>query len=180
MIAPLAGCLNTYQPQRPVRVVPAGTPGYLWGFKLPDFFNPGTEQQQLHRAEFHDPYPDPYTGPEVVGGRPRDFDRPEQKFTPKVPPPIVMVAPLYQGGTPVYSAPAQGSPPGAIQMQPGTVQPGVPTQVQPGMPIQQSTQMPVGQGPVYISQPAPSVVPIPAQPPPTTIPIPAGPPPIYQ
>jgi hypothetical protein len=41
-----------------------------------NFFHPGTIQQQRLRATIHDPYPDPDAGPEVVGGRPRDYLQP--------------------------------------------------------------------------------------------------------
>ncbi|MCA9155006.1 MAG: hypothetical protein R3C99_03735 [Pirellulaceae bacterium] len=37
---------------------------------------PGTAQQQRYSATLHDPYPDNDLGPEVVGGRPRDFQQP--------------------------------------------------------------------------------------------------------
>jgi hypothetical protein len=37
---------------------------------------PGTLGQQRLRATIHDPYPDPNLGPEVVGGRPRDYIEP--------------------------------------------------------------------------------------------------------
>ena len=35
----------------------------------------GTVQQQRLRATLHDPYPDQDLGPEVMGGRPRDYSR---------------------------------------------------------------------------------------------------------
>jgi hypothetical protein len=41
-----------------------------------NWFHPGTVQQQRFRATLHDPYSDKDLGPEVVGGRPRDFARP--------------------------------------------------------------------------------------------------------
>ena len=34
---------------------------------------PGTESEQQRRAERFDPYPEPGIGPEVVGGRPREY-----------------------------------------------------------------------------------------------------------
>jgi hypothetical protein len=37
---------------------------------------PGTLQQQRLGAAYHDPYTDQEAGPEVVGGRPRDFQKP--------------------------------------------------------------------------------------------------------
>ena len=38
--------------------------------------SPGTIEQQRLRATIHDPYPDPNAGPEVVGGRPREYANP--------------------------------------------------------------------------------------------------------
>jgi hypothetical protein len=43
------------------------------GFNI---FQPGTIQQQRLRATVHDPYPDRDLGPEVVGGRPREYQQP--------------------------------------------------------------------------------------------------------
>lgn len=37
---------------------------------------PGTMEQKRQRATVHDPYPDQRLGPEVVGGRPRDYQEP--------------------------------------------------------------------------------------------------------
>lgn len=37
---------------------------------------PGTIQQQRLGAALHDPYADPNLGPEVVGSRPREFQKP--------------------------------------------------------------------------------------------------------
>jgi hypothetical protein len=37
---------------------------------------PGTMRQQQLNASVHDPYPEPNAGPEVVGGRPRDYQKP--------------------------------------------------------------------------------------------------------
>jgi len=39
-------------------------------------FGRGTVQQQQLRATVHDPYPDRNLGPEVVGGRPREYQQP--------------------------------------------------------------------------------------------------------
>ena len=38
--------------------------------------DPGTIRCQQSRAALFDPYPDDDLGPEVVGGRPREFQRP--------------------------------------------------------------------------------------------------------
>jgi hypothetical protein len=37
---------------------------------------PGTIDQQRSRAAIHDPFPDNDIGPEVEGGRPREFQKP--------------------------------------------------------------------------------------------------------
>jgi hypothetical protein len=44
--------------------------------KTPDLFNPGTAEYQQRQAVRFDPYPDPNIGPEIVGGRPRDYQQP--------------------------------------------------------------------------------------------------------
>jgi hypothetical protein len=45
------------------------------GYHSP-FDAPGTIQQQRLSASVHDPYVDNDAGPEVVGGRPRDYQKP--------------------------------------------------------------------------------------------------------
>ncbi|MBM3998350.1 MAG: membrane or secreted protein [Planctomycetes bacterium] len=47
-------------------------PGCTW----PRFGGPGTAPYQQYQATLHDPYPDSDLGPEVVGGRPREFQKP--------------------------------------------------------------------------------------------------------
>jgi hypothetical protein len=42
----------------------------------PRLWQPGTIQQQRLRATVHDPYPDPDLGPEIDGGRPREYQEP--------------------------------------------------------------------------------------------------------
>jgi len=39
--------------------------------------DPGDGEYQRTRALIHDPYPDPDIGPDVVGGRPREFQVPQ-------------------------------------------------------------------------------------------------------
>ena len=46
------------------------------GLARPNWFNPGPTQYQQHRATFHDPYADNEIAPEVIGGRPRGFQKP--------------------------------------------------------------------------------------------------------
>ena len=45
---------------------------HLW----PNVSHPGTADAQRRRATMHDPYPDPVLAPDVVGGRPREFQVP--------------------------------------------------------------------------------------------------------
>ena len=44
--------------------------------RFPDFLHPGWAGQQRAEAVEHDPYPLDDVGPEVVGGRPREYQRP--------------------------------------------------------------------------------------------------------
>lgn len=46
------------------------------GYRRPGLYPPGPVQQQQLNASVHDPYSDNDLGPEVVGGRPRDFQKP--------------------------------------------------------------------------------------------------------
>ncbi len=50
----------------------------LCGCKLPrpNIHQPGPEKVQRYEATQFDPYGDTDAGPEIVGGRPRDFQRP--------------------------------------------------------------------------------------------------------
>jgi len=42
----------------------------------PDWFRPGNLPYQQQRAVVHDPYADNDAGPEVVGARPREYEKP--------------------------------------------------------------------------------------------------------
>ena len=44
--------------------------------RFPNFLHPGWAHQQRLEAIEHDPYPLDDVGPEVVGGRPREYQRP--------------------------------------------------------------------------------------------------------
>lgn len=46
------------------------------GTARPNWFHPGPAAYQQRRAERFDPYPEPDVAPEVVGGRPREFQKP--------------------------------------------------------------------------------------------------------
>lgn len=54
-LAPVAGCRGTQQPS---------------------LSYPGSVDYQRHEAQIHDPFPDTAAGPELLGARPRDYDRP--------------------------------------------------------------------------------------------------------
>lgn len=43
------------------------------GWAKPRWFFPGAVERQQNRAVAHDPYPDNQAGPEIVGGRPREY-----------------------------------------------------------------------------------------------------------
>jgi hypothetical protein len=44
-------------------------------FGLPNFFHPGPAPVQEARAVRFDPYPQDQAGPDIVGGRPRDYQQ---------------------------------------------------------------------------------------------------------
>jgi hypothetical protein len=51
--------------------------GRFLGLEVPRFgYPPGSVEAQRGEASLHDPYPDPEAGPPVVGGRPREFQKP--------------------------------------------------------------------------------------------------------
>ncbi|MGE0757361.1 MAG: hypothetical protein AB7F89_21730 [Pirellulaceae bacterium] len=58
-------------------VVLATAGGMGCGLRRPFERPPGTVEQQRREAAAHDPYADNDLGPEVVGGRPREFSKPD-------------------------------------------------------------------------------------------------------
>ncbi|TWT35856.1 hypothetical protein KOR34_07510 [Posidoniimonas corsicana] len=50
-------------------------------FRMPNLFHPGPTGPQRYDAIYHDPYPLPDLGPEVVGGRPRVYQQPVPEVT---------------------------------------------------------------------------------------------------
>ena len=44
--------------------------------RTPKLFDPGNAASQRYDAIYHDPYPLPDVGPEIVGGRPRGYQAP--------------------------------------------------------------------------------------------------------
>ena len=47
----------------------------------PNWFQPGTATQQRGQAEQFDPYPENELGPQIVGARPREFQKPPPETT---------------------------------------------------------------------------------------------------
>ncbi len=43
---------------------------------LPSFFRPGPAKYQQSQAQRFDPYPENEPGPEIVGSRPQDYQKP--------------------------------------------------------------------------------------------------------
>ncbi|MCA9240652.1 MAG: hypothetical protein KDA37_10645 [Planctomycetales bacterium] len=56
-------------------------PGCGGNFRLPNLFHPGPTGPQRYDAVYHDPYPIDDLGPEVEGGRPREYQRPVPQVT---------------------------------------------------------------------------------------------------
>lgn len=46
---------------------------------MPNWLHPGRIDEQRIRATSHDPFPQNEGGPEIVGGRPRDFQKPRSE-----------------------------------------------------------------------------------------------------
>ncbi len=116
-----------------------------------NFSHPGTAAYQRSRAIKHDPYVLNDVGPEVVGGRPREYMIPvnevERARQDTIPP--LSLRPAAPAPAPVFIGPAPGAP------SPYTVQPA------PGPPT------------TYSVQPAPGLSTLPPTPPPiVTTPMP--------
>lgn len=52
----------------------------------PNWFHPGPAAYQQSQAQQYDPYPDVAAGPEIVGGRPMEYDRPPAEVVQVQPP----------------------------------------------------------------------------------------------
>jgi hypothetical protein len=101
--------------------------------RFPNFVHPGWAHEQRGAAIEHDPYPLDDVGPEIVGGRPREYQRPlneVERARMKAPPPIAL-QPI-----PVPSFPAAPPPVVTTPYPPAAVPaaPAVPVQVQPRSP----------------------------------------------
>jgi hypothetical protein len=101
--------------------------------RFPDLAHPGWAQEQRNDAVAHDPYPLDDVGPEIVGGRPREYQRPlneVERARMKARPPIALqpipVPTLPAAPPPIVTMP---NPPPAVPAIPAA-----PIQVQPRSP----------------------------------------------
>jgi hypothetical protein len=72
--------LKTVRPATGLLILTALAGLWLGGCKSlqrPTLFHPGPTDYQRYNAIQHDPYPDPYAGPDGGGARPRDFSTPQ-------------------------------------------------------------------------------------------------------
>jgi hypothetical protein len=101
--------------------------------RFPDFMHPGWANQQRRDAIQHDPYPLNDIGPEVVGGRPREYQQPVNEVER-----AQMFAPRPVAAAPMPSLPWPVAPPQAVTTPPiiTTPYPGAPGQSLP-FPAQQ-------------------------------------------
>jgi hypothetical protein len=98
--------------------------------RFPDLAHPGWAHEQRGQAIEHDPYPVDDAGPEVVGGRPREYQRPlneVERARMKAPPPIAL-QPIAVPSFPAAPSPVLTTP------FPSAAVPAGPTQVQPRNP----------------------------------------------
>jgi hypothetical protein len=76
----------------------------------PNWANPGPVAYQQHQAQRFDPFPEDDLGPPIVGGRPREYDRPREP------------APLLPN--PAFGAIGGAAPPVQLPPTPGAYSPG--------------------------------------------------------
>ena len=101
--------------------LPACSPYF---FRTPQLLHPGPAGYQRYNATIHDPYPLPDVGPEIVGGRPREYATPvsevdrsydavdvgPRRATTAIP------APIYAPLAPVFTPPAPVVTPSATPL----------------------------------------------------------------
>jgi hypothetical protein len=126
--------------------------------------HPGPTAYQRALANQHDPFLLNDVGPEVVGGRPRDFDMPmnevERARLGRTPPPGV--APIVAPAVTVTPVPAPGAVP-AYAPQPGTAP--APYAAAPAPITTSPAALPVAPtAPIYPTAPAPVQPAVPIQP----------------
>ena len=88
--------------------------------RFPNFVQPGWAHQQRQEAVEHDPYPLDDVGPEVVGGRPREYARPlneVERARRNTLPPVAM-QPIPVQPVPMTPPPGQSESVGAYALVP--------------------------------------------------------------
>ena len=100
----------------------------------PNWLNPGPVAYQQNQALRYDPYPDDSLGPAVLGGRPREYDR------PRPPAPLIV--------HPGASAMGGAAPPAGIPPTPGPYSPGpvTPAPIYPQTPYTPPVYAPAPSG----------------------------------
>ena len=118
--------------------------------------NPGPTAYQVNEAKRFDPYPDPTTGPPIVGGRPLDYidPRPEPDVTknprfwlapgPNAPASLGYPAGAYPAA-PAYVAPPPGAT--AVPVQPAATSYAPPATAAPSAVVPASAMVPVATAP---------------------------------
>jgi hypothetical protein len=104
--------------------------------RFPDFMSPGWAQQQRADAIVHDPYTLNDIGPEVVGGRPREYQQPvtEVERARMNAPRPVMLQPIPIPTLPTAPPPITSPPPVVTTIPPGPPASTQPVQVRPRSP----------------------------------------------
>ena len=98
---------------------------------LPNIFHPGTEAHQQARAQVFEPYPETEPGPQIVGGRPREYQYPRAEILrvqPRLGEPLLLPYPPSQAPPPVGQPqiaypPTVVMPPNATSLPTGAVGP---------------------------------------------------------
>ena len=98
---------------------------------MPNIFHPGTEPHQQARAQVFEPYPEREPGPEIVGGRPREYRDPRAevlRVQPRLGEPLLLPYPPGQmpppaAGPQIAYPPTVVCPPQATSLPTGAVGP---------------------------------------------------------
>lgn len=133
--------------------------------QFPDLAHPGPAPIQRARAIQHDPYPLSDLGPEVVGGRPREYQQPLPEVDrARLGPQRPTLQPLPLPGTAVTAPPVASSPFAVAPAQPAmplnTAAPPIVTSSAPPVVVAPATATPTL--PSYTSPPPVVTAPLPA------------------
>ena len=100
----------------------AAATGCAYGTHYPKLRSPGPAKYQRANAEAYDPYPLPDLGPEIDGGRPREFGIPRNEVERAQDYSIVQAARRNMPTAPAVGVPLAGGSPVPMTM-PGTTAP---------------------------------------------------------